>query len=78
MSGLGTATFTDADLRAVDNQAVARAGISDFTLGRAILFTDNLVFATYDLKGPIGPIFGPAVFNINFGFPTTLGNLPMI
>src|SRR5438093_6933061 len=39
VSGLGTATFTDADLRAVDNQALARAGISDFTLGRAILFT---------------------------------------
>src|SRR5262245_48426172 len=40
VSGLGTATFTDADLRAVDNQAQARAGISDFTLNRAILFTD--------------------------------------
>ena len=75
--GLGTATFTDADLRAVDNQALARAGISDFTLGRAILFTDNLVFATYDLKGPIGPIFGPPAFNPNFGFPTTLGNLSL-
>jgi hypothetical protein len=77
VSGLGTATFTDSDLRAVDNQALARAGISDFTLGRAILFTDNLVFATYDLKSPIGPIFGPAVFNINFGFPTTLGNFSL-
>jgi len=59
VSGLGTATFTDADLRAVDNQAVARAGISDFTLGRAILFTDDVMFATYDLKSTIGPIFGP-------------------
>jgi len=59
VSGLGTATFTDADLRAVDNQAVARAGISDFTLGRAILFTDDVMFATYDLKNTIGPIFGP-------------------
>jgi hypothetical protein len=59
VSGLGTATFTDADLRAIDNQAVARAGISDFTLGRAILFTDDVMFATYDLKNTIGPIFGP-------------------
>jgi PEP-CTERM motif len=77
VSGLGTATFTDADLRAVDNQALARAGISDFTLGRAILFTDNLVFATYDLKSPIGPNFGPAAFNPNSGFPTTLGNFSL-
>jgi PEP-CTERM motif len=77
VSGLGAATFTDADLRAVDNQTLARAGISDFTLGRAILFTDNVVFATYDLKSPIGPIFGPAVFNINFGFPTNSGNFSL-
>jgi hypothetical protein len=71
--GVGTATFTDF-IEAVDNQGIGRAGISDFTLGLAILFTDNAAFTTYNLKTSIGPFSGSAAFNSGSLFPTTLGN----
>jgi hypothetical protein len=71
VSGLGVATLTG-DIRAVANQPSSRAGISDFAVGRAILFTDNPAFATYDLMSPIGPLTGPPAFNSGFTFATNV------
>ena len=72
--GLGTATFTDPDIEAVVNQTSGGAGISDFTLNRTILFTNNTVFTTYDLKSSIGPVSGTPTFNPGGLFSTSLGN----
>jgi hypothetical protein len=73
VAGVGTATFTDS-MEAFVNQPSLFAGIGDTTLGTSVLATDTSpLFATYDLKGPIGPISGTAFFNVDVSFPTTLG-----
>src|SRR5262245_57262722 len=76
VSGVGTATFTNALLAAFVNPTPLNllAGISDLTADRLILGTRNPVFASYDLRTPIGPITGGAPFNDGFIFPTTLGD----
>jgi hypothetical protein len=77
VAGVGTATFTNPDMRAVDNPSGPRAGISDFTANRAILFTDNAVFADYNLQSSIGPLSGPVSYNPGFSFPTRSGNFTL-
>jgi hypothetical protein len=52
---------------------VLAAGISDLGESLLVLDTQNQVFATYDMKSPIGPVGGTPGFNPNFAFPTTLG-----
>jgi hypothetical protein len=47
--GVGTATFTDPLMWAIDNQANQLAGIADVTAGLFLLGTRNGAFALYDL-----------------------------
>jgi hypothetical protein len=71
----GTATFTDA-MGADDNQNIPGAGISDFTANRAVFFTFNSAFATYDLSTAIGPLSGVSgVSNPGEAYPTDMGDL---
>jgi hypothetical protein len=80
VSGIGTATFTDPLMWAIDNPGATGgplAGIADVTAGLLLLGTANGAFALYDLRGSIGPISGPAVFNSSVLFPTTLGNFSL-
>jgi hypothetical protein len=73
---VGTATFTD-KMGTTGNQNLSRAGISDFTANLAILFTNNLAFADYDLTTAIGPLSGSSVFGAS-PFPTDMGNFALI
>jgi PEP-CTERM motif len=75
--GVGTATFTDPLMWAIDNQANQLAGIADVTAGLFLLGTQNGAFALYDLRSFIGPISGAVVFNPGALFPTTLGNFAL-
>jgi hypothetical protein len=66
VSGVGTATFTSPLLWAFYNPGVPAAGISDVTLNFLILDTVNgaaFGFNGYDLRSPIGPVFGLANFS---------------
>lgn len=72
VAGVGSATFTDT-VQVVSNQMAQDAGFGDKTNGLGILFTRNGVFASYDLKSPIGPVTGTAVFNSGTSFNTTAG-----
>jgi hypothetical protein len=62
ISTIGTTTFTDMTQAAV-NQAVPDAGFGDITTNRAILFTKNAAFSTYDLKSAIASVSGTAIIN---------------
>ena len=77
VSGVGTATFTDPLMWAIDNQANQLAGIADVTAGLCLLGTRNGAFALYDLRSFIGPISGAVAFNSGALFPTTLGNFAL-
>ena len=73
VSGVGTASFTDI-MFVTDNAANPSAQISDFTRNQLIFGTMAPAFATYDLRGPIGPIAGTSLINALVAFPTTAGN----
>jgi len=77
VSGVGTAAFTDT-MVVTDNFDNPSAQISDFTLDRLVFGTVAAAFATYDRRGPIGPIVGTALINPGSLFPTTLGNFDMV
>jgi len=63
ISGIGTTTFTD-ETQAAVNQGVPDAGFGDITTNRAILFTKNATFSTYDLKSAVEPaVSGTAIIN---------------
>jgi hypothetical protein len=62
ISGIGSTTFTDMTQAAV-NQSVPDAGFGDITTNRAILFTKNAAFSTYDLKSAIASVSGTAIIN---------------
>jgi hypothetical protein len=72
VSGIGTATFTNsievACLPIVFGPIVPAA-----TIG-GILGTESLALQGYNLKTPIGPITGGALYNVVTRFPTTLGD----
>jgi hypothetical protein len=74
---VGTATFTDM-MGADDTQSINSAGISDFTLDRATLFTNDPAFATYDLTTAIGPLSGLGDTNLGFAFPTDMGSFVLL
>jgi hypothetical protein len=76
VAGVGTAVFTDT-IAVTDNPSNPSAQIADVTLNRLIFGTNAPAFATYDLRGPIGPISGTALINAFAIFPTTLGNFDM-
>jgi hypothetical protein len=84
VSGVGTATLTDALIDAYVNRTggvgrVGAAGISDEDLdapgGNAIFNTTSSVFGTYYLDVPIGPITGAVAYINPDPIPTTLGDL---
>jgi hypothetical protein len=80
--GFGTATFTDPQLWAFDNPfggsgSTPVAGISDITASLLIADTNNVAFATYDLRTSIGPLAGPVAINPGALFPTTMGNFAL-
>jgi hypothetical protein len=80
VSGVGTATFTDPSIWAIDNPGGTGgplAGIADVTSGLFLLGTLNGAFSTYDLRSSIGPISGSVVFNSGILFPTSLGNFAL-
>lgn len=66
VSGLDKATFTN-EIQAVVNQNFRLGGISDVTLGFAILLTSNLAIASYDLASSLGPVQGDPLFNSLLG-----------
>lgn len=72
VQGLGTTTFTDI-IQFVSNNGVGDAGVGDNTNGRAVLFTNNSVFHTYNLQTGIGPISGASGFNSGASFGTADG-----
>jgi hypothetical protein len=74
LSGGGSGAFTDS-IYVVSNHPGTIAGFSDLTSDLLILFTDNSVFATYDLSTPIGPVSGGAILNSGSSFPTSAGAL---
>ncbi len=74
VSGVGSATFTDAQMWAFDNQSLSVAGISDITKNLLIVDTSNGAFASYDLLSSIGPLSGTAGLNSGAAFPTTVGD----
>jgi hypothetical protein len=76
VAGVGTAVFTDT-IVVTDNPGNPSAQIADVALNRLIFGTNAPAFATYDLRGPIGPISGMALINAFAIFPTTLGNFDM-
>jgi hypothetical protein len=76
VSGVGTASFTDT-LFVTDNVANPSAQISDLTRSQLIFGTMAPAVATYDLRGPIGPIAGTSLINAFVVFPTTAGNFEM-
>jgi hypothetical protein len=77
--GVGTATFTDPLMWAIDNPGVmgGLAGIADVTAGFFLVGTENAAFALYNLRSSIGPISGTVLFNPGVLFPTTLGNFAL-
>lgn len=77
VSGVGTASFTDS-MFVTDNPGNPSAQISDFTLNRLVFGTIAPAFATYNLRGPIGPISGTSLINAGSVFATTLGNFDMV
>jgi hypothetical protein len=77
VSGVGTAAFTDTMI-VTDNFDNPSAQISDFTLDRLVFGTVAAAFATYDRRGPIGPIVGTALINPTSPFPTSLGNFDIL
>jgi hypothetical protein len=74
LSGVGSGTFTDSMIVA-SNQDDHLAGFGDATQNRALLFTTNDAFATYDLSTAIGPESGLAEYNHDFAFATSAGGL---
>jgi hypothetical protein len=80
--GIGTATFTDPLMWAIDNPGGsggpgALAGIADVTANLFLLGTVNAAFSVYDLRSSIGPISGAATFNPGLLFPTTSGDFAL-
>jgi hypothetical protein len=61
-----------------DTQSINSAGISDFTLDRATLFTNHPAFATYDLTTAIGPLSELGDTNLGFAFPTDMGDFVLV
>jgi hypothetical protein len=74
LSGGGSGTFSD-ETGLIDNQAVPTAGFGDFTTDLAILDTFSAVFAAYDLRAPVGPVSGGAIYNSGSSFATSAGPL---
>jgi hypothetical protein len=72
VTGIGTATFTDA-MEAFVNQGMIAAGVVDLTLSGSVFDTFNAAFATYDLRTPLGPLSGAPFIRPDLTFPTTLG-----
>jgi hypothetical protein len=75
VAGVGTGSLTNSII-AVSNQNLMRAGISDTTIGIAILFIDNPGFGAWDLSTAIA-LSGPGAFNPGGSFPTTIGSFIM-
>jgi hypothetical protein len=77
VAGLGTAAFTDT-MVVTDNAGNPSVQISDVTSNRLTFGTMAPAFATYDLRGPIGPIVGTSLMNGPFTlFPTTVGTFDL-
>jgi hypothetical protein len=79
ISGIGTATFTDA-MYAADNQTFVPpvAGIADSSCvgcPGAVLGTFNSAFGSYGLTSAIGPISGVSDFRSDLSYGTTDGLL---
>jgi hypothetical protein len=79
VADVGSGIFTHA-VGVVSNTVNGSTGFSDFSAGRAILFTTNPAAfgANYDLSTSIGPITGTALYNSGFAFPTTVGDLVIL
>ena len=83
VSGVGSATFTDAGMEVFSEispasppLSPAAVGFSDITLGFDILDTVNPAFGAYQLQTTIGPILDAATapqFSPNVAFPITGG-----
>ena len=65
-------TFTDS-IQAVSNPNVPDAGFGDIPMNLGILFTLSQLFHSYDLKSPIGPVFGTAGYSDGAAYATTAG-----
>ena len=74
VSGVGTATFTDA-VQVVDNQSGTLAGFGDNTIDAFILGTVDPAFLSYDLQSTSGPISNNPVVNQGAAFATDQGDL---
>ncbi len=77
VAGVGTATLTDRGLGVVDNSGCGCVGMSDFTKGRPLLFTDSPSFTSYNITQSIGPVTGSPGFNPGFVLPPTQGNFSL-
>jgi PEP-CTERM motif len=78
VNGGPPATFTDPVTEVFSAQSPplpppANGGFSDVTLGKDILDTADVAFATYDLKSSIGPITDTAIWSAPIFFPVTGG-----
>ena len=73
VTGLGTDVLTN-QIGNFSNQTDGIAGVSDLTLNRLILGTENSAFNTYDLSAPYGPTSDTAEFNHSQAYPTAGGS----
>jgi hypothetical protein len=76
VSGIGSGTFNIPTIN-VDNQGLPGVGFSDPGQNLAILFVDNVAFATYDLSTSIGSLSGPPIISPRQRFGTTAGNFSL-
>lgn len=76
VEGIGTGEFTSV-IRTTSNHVFSRAGFGDFPIGASsfpIVFVDDNIFDTYDLKSTFGPIEGPVALASSRSSPTTQGD----
>ena len=71
---IGSATFTDADIRVLVNQNLSLGGFSDLSTNSFLFGNANPAFATYDLTTSIGPLSGGLIGNPGQSFATTAGD----
>jgi hypothetical protein len=75
VSGVGTATLTDAHQGVIRaDGALPAGGMADFTANRPVIYTESPVFATYNITESIGPITGTAFSDRGVVFPTSAGS----
>ena len=77
VNGAAPLTFTDSmEVFSAPNLSTATVGFTDLTIGLDVLDDSSVSFQNYDLRTPIGPIFGnPAFSSLSQSFPTTGGAL---